>query len=287
MLFRSLTLFPQGRGEGEGHVLATGTSIVAPSSSLTTLDPATLSNGFYTLHLMAEDVAGRSAVTDTTIEINSGTKSHFLRAETDLTVTLAGETVDIVRQYDSLSMFPSPLGGEGKGEGDTFGFGWRLANRDFNLEANVPATGREESGVFDAFRNDTRLYLTLPSGDRVGFTFAPEQHDIPGLTYFTPAFVADAGMDWTLEGSDAKLIKAGDQFFHLLTSEPYNPVSGEPSPLGGEGSGEGAGMTNGAFALISPDGTRYLLDGAGRVQEEIRPSGVKFRWSDKIGRAHV
>ena len=99
----------QGTGSGPQQVgavpvpllLAEGTTSVV-SGLLTSIDPAALTNGFYQLRLSAEDVSGRTAVTETSLEVNSANKSQqYIRTETDLTVTLAGETVDILRTYDS------------------------------------------------------------------------------------------------------------------------------------------------------------------------------------------
>ena len=88
-----------------------------------------------------------------------------------------------VRGYDSLD----PAGGR-------FGPGWRLVGRDVGLQIGVPATGRESSGVYEPLRDGTRVYLTLPSGERVGFTFRPVEETIPNqsvrLKYYRPAWVA-------------------------------------------------------------------------------------------------
>jgi hypothetical protein len=69
-------------------------------------------------------------------------------------------------------------------------------NREFDVETSVPSTGRENLGAFNPFRSGTRVYATLPDGRRVGFTFTPQGHQIPGLQFFTPAFTPDAGVDY-------------------------------------------------------------------------------------------
>ena len=128
----------------------------------------------------------------------------------------------MIREYDSLS----------RDESGTFGFGWRLANRDTFIETNVPATGRETQGAFNPFRFGTRLYLTLPEtsslvvGRRVAFTFTPEKHELPGLTFFTPAWTPDDGVNFTLRSANATLTLAGDRLYDLKTGKPYNPASG-------------------------------------------------------------
>src|SRR5262249_40633242 len=151
-----------------------------------------LANGFYVLRLTAADITGRVSQTQVTVEASTSTKpTQYLRSETDITVQIGTATVSLVRQYDSLN---SALPG-------TFGFGWRLANRDFDIQTNVPPTGREDLGVFNPFRIGTRVYVTLPDGTRAGFTFAPQPHQQSGLTYYTPAFLADAGVAYQLSSA--------------------------------------------------------------------------------------
>ena len=61
-------------------------------------------------------------------------------------------------------------------------------------------------GAYNALSIGTRLFLTLPTGQRVGFTFTPVKHTLVGAaSYYTPAWVPDAGVTWSLESADAKL----------------------------------------------------------------------------------
>src|SRR5262249_49139413 len=80
--------------------LASGTS--PTSGTLYHLDPTALRNGIYRLRLTASDVSGRVSTTDTVVEVNTDTKSaHYLQQDTDLTVSLGGTQIDLVRSYDS------------------------------------------------------------------------------------------------------------------------------------------------------------------------------------------
>ena len=244
-------------------VLATGTTPIlsTQSSALSTLDPSGFSNGFYRLKLTAEDVAGRRAVTEAIVEVRSAVKTQqFTRTETDLTVTLDGHLFNLIRQYDSLSA--STVNGQ-----SSFGNGWRLANRDVNLETNLePRTSNPEP-----FRVGTRVYLTLPTGERVGYTFAPTAQANQGVSYYTPAFVPDASaISYTLQALETKLTKAGDRFFDFQTGEAYNPTN--PSLV--------TGHSSLVLTLTGPDGTQYKLTSQGQVGEEIRPDGKKFILSD-------
>ena len=159
------------------------------SRSLIRLDMA---NGFYQLQLTATDLSGRTATTTTQIEINTTSKpSNLLVTDPDLSVDLDGTTVLIGRTYD-------PLNRDGSGD---FGAGWILVNRQTNLQTNVATTGEEAYGVFNAFSDGTEVYLTLPTGQRVRFTFAPTSFLVAGQTFYQPAWQADSGVDYTLEST--------------------------------------------------------------------------------------
>ena len=84
-------------------------------------DPARFDTGFYRLRLTAVDVAGRTATTESFVELDADVKTgRFVRTETDFSTTIAGHVVDFTRRYDSQA-----AGAEG-----SFGFGWSLALRE-------------------------------------------------------------------------------------------------------------------------------------------------------------
>ena len=141
------------------------------------------------MRLTASDVSGRVSTVDTVIDVNTSTKSaHYLQQDSDLTVTLGGTQIDLVRSYDSLNRDVS----------GSFGYGWRLANIDTEIQTSVAPTGREQFGDYNPFTPGTRVYLTLPDGQRIGFTFTPEKHQQTGVTYYTPAYQADPGVSYRL-----------------------------------------------------------------------------------------
>ncbi|MDH5639643.1 MAG: putative Ig domain-containing protein, partial [Nitrospira sp.] len=263
-------------------VIASGSTPIlsTQSSALSTLDPSGYSNGFYRLRLTAQDVAGRRAETEALIEINSAVKTaQFTHSEMDLTVTLDGHVFDLVRQYDSLEASTVTGQSQSLAAGGSFGNGWRLANRDVNLETNASALTPDSS---PAFRAGTRLYLTLPTGERVGYTFTPERHTVNGVKFYTPAFTPDPLVTWTLSPvSSTKLIKAGEHFYDFLTGEAYNPVVGLSGLSGSSGADVSAlSPQHSALVLTGPNGTQYKLTAQGQIGEEIRPDGKKFIWSD-------
>ena len=136
--------------------------------------------------------------------------------DTDLTVTLGDTTIDLVRRYDSFQ----------QDERGSFGYGWTLANSDFDLQSGEQGIGNREGGI-TPLRDGSRVYLTLPDGERVGFTFAPVATKITGVTYYSPAWVADTGVGYTLESTDVLLSKGGDRYYDLKTAAPYNPDSAD------------------------------------------------------------
>ncbi len=237
-------------------VLATGRTTVN-DGPLAQLVPANLANGVYQLLLTATDISGRTSQIQTQIEVNSATKANDLVVtDADVSVNLDGTTVLIERTYD-------PLMSAGTGD---FGFGWILANRQTDLQTNVPLTGQEAFGVYNPFRDGTSVYLTLPTGARVHFKFAPTSIVVDGQTFYSPAWQADSGVTYTLSSVADVLTKAGNRYYDLATGEPYNPAS----PF----------FKGPSYTLTGPDGTHYQLDAQGNITGEITPSGAQLHISN-------
>src|SRR5439155_5638641 len=89
---------------------------------------------------------------------------NFTLSFTDLSIPVSGIPITVARTYDSLNA----------GSSQDFGFGWRLEFRDTVLRTSVPPTGDEEFGVYNPFKDGSRVYVTLPGGKREGFTFRPQ-----------------------------------------------------------------------------------------------------------------
>lgn len=209
------------------------------------------------MRLNATDISDRTSSTTVLVEANSDDKSsRYSRTETDLSVELGGTTVALIRAYDSLSHHHS----------GSFGNGWRLANVDTDIQTNVEDSDRSSLGIYEPFRIGTRLYLTAPSGERVGFTFNPQKQEIPGLTYYTPVWVPDASVDYTLQSATGMLTLGGSRLYDLKTAHAYNPASGEfDSP---------------EYTLTSLDGSVYYLSTNGGVEEQFMPNGTHLIYSD-------
>src|SRR5207249_2971117 len=119
----------------------------------------------------------------------------------DLTVSLAGTTVAVTREYDSTR----------RDVPGKFGYGWRLLNREVDLRTNTLPTGHEDQGLYSPYRAGTRLYLSAPNGDEIGFVFNPVRHQQPGVVYYTPAWdlLPGSPTGWVLATSNLQLMKAG------------------------------------------------------------------------------
>ncbi|MGB6300739.1 MAG: putative Ig domain-containing protein, partial [Rivularia sp. (in: cyanobacteria)] len=233
-------------GEGDYKAIAQGENTVN-ENILAQIDPNKLNNGFYQLRLTATDISGRTSTTETVVEINSTAKtSAYTRKETDLTYNFSSLPLNITRTYNSLDNT------------------WRFST-DTDIQTNVPLTGREELGVYEPYRVGTRLYLNTPTGERVGFTFAPQKQEISGLTYYSPEWVADAGVEFTLNSVDANLTLAGNRFYELNTGFAYNPASGD--------------FSGAEFTLTAADGTQYLIDSKKGITEQIA-DGISLVYSD-------
>ncbi len=242
-------------GSADFTTLASGTA-PPTNAALATLDPGSLLNGVYLLELTATDIAGRTTVAQATLEIDTAAKpGQYLRSETDLTVQLGAATVNLTRVYDSLN----------RDQSSSFGYGWSLAVQDTDIQTSVPPTGNEADGIYNPFIEGTRVYLTLPDGERVGFTFTPQRTDQSGITYYTPAYTADPGVTWQLASADAVLIRGGDGFYSAQTALPYNPASGQ--------------FDGPQYTLTGPDGTVYFLSAASGVVQEILPTGEILYYS--------
>jgi len=217
---------------------------------LATLAPGAFEAGPYRLRLTATDIAGRSGETETNVELAAAADaSRYVRTETDFVASLAGHDLAFTRRYDSHA---ADLQG-------SFGSGWRLAWRDLDLVTDLAGAGPLTEG--------TRAYLTLPTGERAGFTFAPQAVHEAGIVWYRPHWIADdPAAGWELDSADLKLMRAGDRFYWLSDSRPYNPAAITP---------DGA-----QYTLTAPDGTRYEINAARGVSAIVYGDGVRLSVTD-------
>ncbi|MEO6739180.1 MAG: putative Ig domain-containing protein [Chthoniobacteraceae bacterium] len=243
-------------GSASVRVLASGTASV--SGVLGTIDTRNLENGPYTLRLVARDISGRETVGERIIEVGGTDKSAaYVRVETDVTATLGGLSVAISRRYSSLAV----------NENGLFGIGWQFVLAEPRFAANVAPTGSESDGFFAAFSRDTRVTVTLPTGNRVAFVFTPTAVSVGGLTYYRPSWTAaDATTTYTLSSAGALIEERGGAFYQIGTGLPYNPASAR---FGSED-----------YALTAPDGTRYGYTVAEGLRTVTGSNGTRLVWTD-------
>src|SRR5207244_3444189 len=157
-------------------------------------------------------------------------------------IPVSGIPITVARTYDSLNA----------GSSQDFGFGWRLEFRDTVLRTSVPPTGDEEFGVYNPFKDGSRVYVTLPGGKREGFTFRPQLQSGFGrfFGFYNAVFAGDPGVTDQLSVPDTVTLIRDDlgQFYGLFNggSLPYNP----------------ADTLNyaGSYNLTTKDGAAYSID---------------------------
>ena len=237
---------------------------------LGTFDPTLLQNDAYTLRLEAVDLTGNTNTVEQTVNVSGGLKlGNFQVSFTDLAIPVSGFSIAVTRTYDSLNSNAT----------DDFGYGWRMEFRDTDLRTSL---GRDESyeqfGIrTQAFDANTRVFITLPGGERKAFTFAPEVDSIsayfPSLgqsdpTLYRPRFKADAGVTVTLEVEDVRLARTADGSFVGLNGSSYNP----------EDAASGFG---GYYKLTTREGLVYRIDAAtGDLESVENRYGDRLTFSD-------
>ncbi len=288
----------------------------------TTLDPANFQNGFYILRVTARDLGGLETISTAELEINSIQKSSaLLRAESDMLVVLDGIEVPFQRIYNSLTVrsLDTRNANTVDVQGVSFGQSWSIPM--VSPEVAIGSSSSQESiiGVEPLHEGD-RLYLTLPNGQRVGFTFSPQRVLDSDIEVYQPRWISDAGNTWTLQSFEAQLQKVGSEQSYYMVGKglPYNlsldPGSRHPvstlmlSSPDGQMYGYrfvGSGVGNSSrfvleritsadgqrslrwtdSGLVADDGRRLTVirDRVGRITEMVGPNGeqVVYRYDDQ------
>jgi RHS repeat-associated protein len=249
---------------GDFHQIASGTSPVT-NGVLGTLDPTMLANGPYILRLTATNAGGKTATEDANFSVMGNLKlGNFTQQFDDLAVLVSGVPITVTRIYNTLNA----------DESADFGYGWSLDYRDTDLQTSVPKTGDEADGLFNPFVERTRVYVTLPGGQREGFTFEPTEGSAFLTTYFTPNFVPDPGVtdQLTVEGESSNqgelsgfedlagqggtitLFQQDDGSYADGDQIPYNPADD---------------LFGGKYFVTTKDGTKYQIDGLSGLLDSV------------------
>lgn len=226
-------------------------------------DTTLLENDAYVLRLEVISEAGNTSVHEITVGLSGDLKlGNFRLSFTDLTIPVAGIPLTIVRSYDTL---------RADRDGD-FGFGWRLEYRSADLRVSLPKSGLEDLGIFTPFRTGTKIFMTLPGGQRVGWTFTPEMRVLPGwakgndLVMASPRYTPDRGNTATLSAGSGWLTVSKSGELYATGGIPWNPASPD---------------FGGGFTVTTADGTRYFIDGTSGLMESVTDrNGNALTFSD-------
>ena len=230
-------------------------------------DPSLLANDSYNLRLTAVDINGASSIIEETISVEGGLKlGNFTLSFTDLEIPVSGIPLTVTRTYDSLNSNST----------DDFGYGWRLEFRDTDLRTSL---GKDEvfteTGIRTVgFKDNTKVYITLPGGKRETFTFKPTPHRLSSFIrnpetgeglLFTPAFTSEKGSTNTLSVKTVNITKSGNTYYGL-DGQPFNPEN----PTFGS-----------VYVLTTSEGVVYEIDAVkGDLLTVTDSNGNKLTYTD-------
>ncbi|MBD2468818.1 Ig-like domain-containing protein [Nostoc sp. FACHB-145] len=233
-------------------------------------DPSLLQNDSYILRLEVADNGGHVSYAEEVVDVAGELKlGNFRLSFTDLTVPVTGIPITLTRTYDTLT----------SGITDDFGYGWRMEFRDTDLRTSLRPPSEEEQllGYQSAFKDGTRVYITLPGGKREAFTFRPTVDPIFGLasaiggvnsTVYKPAFVGDKGVTSTLTVKSARILRKDgtDEYVGLNGGINYNPAD--------------VNFGN-VYVLTTKEGIVYEIDAAtGDLLTVTDTNGNKLTYTD-------
>jgi RHS repeat-associated protein len=267
----SYTLAVAPLGSNSFTQIASGTKSVV-NGVLGKFDPSGLANDTYVLRLTATNTGGLISQVESQVNVAGNLKlGNFTLSFTDLTVPVAGIPITVTRTYDTLNA---------DNQTDV-GYGWRLAFRDVDLRASVAPSGQEDLGIYTPFRDGTRVYVTLPGGQRQGFTFQPQLNRLTQLLLETvgleedaweydPVFVPDAGVTSTLTLSGVTTMIRDSS-----TGEYYS-IGGDQMTFNPADDAFGA-----VYTLTTKDGVAYEIDGpTSKLRRIVEPNGNTLTFTE-------
>lgn len=262
---------------------------------LGTFDPTLLRNGAYILRLSAFNTNGRGFSDGLLVYVCGEAKLGNFRVEfEDLKIPVAGIPIRILRSYNSLDA----------GRQGDFGPGWSFNIAEGELTESVPGLG--DTIFFDTpFEIGTRVFITNPDGERIGFTFAvrnPRNRFI--YVDYEPYFIPDPGVDETLSIAPSEFqrveVDTSGAVYTPLYPIGYNPDRYHLTMRDGtvyeydQSAGlqrifddDGNTLTFSRSGITHSDGTAISIqrDSSGRITAIEDPDGRTIRYSyDANGR---
>ncbi|OUL33998.1 putative Ig domain-containing protein [Nostoc sp. 106C] len=261
-----LLVAPVAGGEFKQILFVDNPNVIA-NGVLGKFDPSLLQNDSYILRLEVADNGGHISYAEEVVDVAGELKlGNFRLSFTDLSIPVTGIPITLTRTYDTLTSAST----------DDFGYGWRMEFRDTDLRTSLKRDAEmEELGYYTAFKEGTRVYITLPGGKREAFTFKPkmvEQYDGVYLGQFAkyfyqPEFVADKGVTSTLTVESNFITKGqGTDQFYGFAGNAYNP---EDPYFGGK------------YKLTTKEGVVYEIDAVtGDLLTVTDTNGNKLTYTD-------
>ncbi|MGF1674223.1 MAG: RHS repeat-associated core domain-containing protein [Rivularia sp. (in: cyanobacteria)] len=222
------------------------------------------------------DTGGNGTFAEEIVDVAGELKlGNFRLSFTDLEVPVTGIPITLTRTYDTLT----------SNDTDDFGYGWRMEFRDTDLRTSLGKPSEEDEilGRLPAFKDDTRVYITLPGGKREGFTFKPSIDPVSKFlrgaassagadgydpNIYRPEFEADDGVTSTLTVKDERIIRNnGTSEFFGISGSGYNPADS---------------LFGSTYILTTKEGIEYEIDGnSGDLLSVTDTNGNTLTYTDE------
>ena len=252
---------------GTWRTLAEKQGGISPNEQAT-FDPSLLENDSYTARLTLYGANGDAIAIEDTVGVAGDLKlGNFRLSFTDLSIPVTGIPITLTRTYDTLT----------SGTTDDFGYGWRMEFRDTDLRTSLGKRSPEEEllGTNPAFNDRTKVYITLPGGNRESFSFKAkpvEKIDGVSLGLFTKYFY-EARFE-SENGNTNQLSLESKSYFTRTADGSYSGFQGQPfNPADA--------LFGGVYVLTSKDGTVYRIDAqTGDLLTIKDPNGNTLTYTD-------